>query len=1004
MAACNQTDIPVLNIQEDPCIHGSLVTSCIFYGLAIEYLGSQNTSSLLETIELIVAKLEEGNIEAENLEEANRAQALLIEDLQNIVAESLVTLSEVQVLLDECCPEPTTTIAPTTTTTTTISTSTTTTTSGTPTIWFGKFSETGNKFEVCFGGSWSSANVYTTISSGPFAPGTPLYTNQSLTTLFPLNGVISINNFVYTIVNGYTVGAGEPCSMTTTSTTTISPTTTTTSNPTAGSYMSEFGVGVALYNVDGSQAGKYWTIGSNYSQFTNIPTGQSLGVGTALYFDVACTEQWNFPFSVYLITGITDPYNVNPYTVIWKVDNGVVTENFGQFVNKAYYLINGTRASNELIPCNEMYPNGIYLDNGYTALMPGINVYSAQGSAVSPIQLAYNYLTDEVNVYQIVNGVLTSPQTCIGITTTTTSTTTTETPVFAWFGPTSANACDQNYYNTSIILNGGATSICDANIIYTNFTPYGVGNTTIYVKQSGSSLVRSFFVDSSGTFATQTGICQSCQTTTTSTTTTTTVAVPGSYILGTTGTSPWDIVLDAEGNVYTSNQNSNNVTKITPEGVSTVLGTTGSQPRGITIDTQGNIYVINSGDNTVTKITPSGVSTVLGSAGTGANDITVDQQGNVYVNNNGPNTVTKITPQGVSTTFASVASNPQCIATDSQGNVYTASPNVVNKITPNGVSTILGNTLDQPLSIIVDDAGNVYVSTVGNQVVKITPSGTSTSLGYVGSSPYGIALDSYGNVYTSNSGSNNVSKITPGGVITAIGTTGISPIGIVVDALGNVYTANYNSNNVTKIVQETTTTTTTVAPTTTTTTVAPGLTCPEGFPNRTTGNGTMTLSNGVTLTTTYTGPTLLSGNFNPPFTACGNSFKGNDGAGGTMYLNYTGGAFTLTLTFSQPQSHVAFGITGMGIYNQPGVTESYTFNTNGGGTQITELNGCGNFQVQGFNTLVGSNNNGTASDGSGAIQVTSSGLFTEVTITGNNSGSLNGVGIDLYLCSNLIIE
>jgi hypothetical protein len=94
----------------------------------------------------------------------------------------------------------------------------------------------------------------------------------------------------------------------------------------------------------------------------------------------------------------------------------------------------------------------------------------------------------------------------------------------------------------------------------------------------------------------------------------------------------------------------------------------------------------------------------------------------------------------------------------------------------------------------------------------------------------------------------------------------------------------------------------------------------------------------------------------------------------------------------------------MGIYNQPGITESYTFTTNGGGTQITELNGCGNFQVQGFNTLVGSNNNGTASDGSGAIQVTSSGLFTEVTITGNNSGSLNGVGIDLYLCSNLIIQ
>lgn len=526
MAACNQTDIPVLNIQEDPCIQGSLSTNCIFYGLAIAYLGTQDSTNFADTLGYIVAKLEAGNNLATDLEEINRAQSLLIEDLQNIVAESLVTLSEVQVLLDQCCPEPTTT-----------------------------------------------------------------------------------------------------------STTTAEPTTTTTS--------------------------------------------------------------------------------------------------------------------------------------------------------------------------------------------------TTVSSVFVHFGPTSAFACDQNYYNMSVILDGGSTSICDTNNIYANFTPYGVANTTIYAKQSESSLVRAFFVDASGTFATQTGICASCPTTTTTTTlapttttsttiaptttttsttaptttTTTTVAVPGSYILGTTGISPWDIVLDSEGNVYTSNVSSKSVSKITPDGTSTILGTTGEIPRGITIDTQGNIYVINSGDNTVTKITPSGVSTILGSAGTGANDIAVDQQGNVYVNNNGPNTVTKITPQGVSTTFASVASNPQCITIDAQGNVYTASPNVVNKITPSGVSTILGNTLYHPLDIIVDDLGNVYVSTAGNQVVKITPSGVSTSLGYVGSSPYGIALDSSGNVYTSNALSDNVSKITPDGVITVIGTTGLGPMAIVVDPAGNVYTANYNSNNVTKIVQ-----------------------------------------------------------------------------------------------------------------------------------------------------------------------------------------------------------
>lgn len=835
MAACNQTDIPVLNIQEDPCIQGSLITSCIFYGLAIDYLGAQISSSFFDVLGLIVAKLEAGNIDATNLEEDNRAQALLIEALQNSIAESLVTLSEVQVLLDECCPEPTTT-----TSTTTVTPTTTTTTTTIPTS---------------------------------------------------------------------------------TTTTTIAGTTTTTSG------------GVNSFSVTWVPMDQFWVLGGcELPRITVYSSSNQITNNTRLFRNSNLTDE--------LQDG--DLYvQVLPFGEINNIRSGLYVQGSG------LYALNG------ITTCNAPTTT--------TTTIAPITSYSFTVAASS---------TSDRN-YSCSNPFTSGQQTL--------------------WASTYIPGDVQKFYTDSNLTNSYIGNVNDY-YAYMIGWPSGI----LYTGQMGAD----------GTIFNK-STCQQATTTTTTaaptTTTTTTVAVPGSYIFGTTGMSPWDIVLDAQGNAYTSNVNSKNVSKITPDGTSTILGTTGEIPRGITIDTQGNIYVINSWDNNVTKITPSGVSTILGSSGTGANDIAVDQQGNVYVNNSGPNTVTKITPQGVSTTFAGVAAGPQCITIDSQGNVYTASPNVVNKITPDGVSTILGNTLYQPLDIIVDDLGNVYVSTAGNQVVKITPSGVSTSLGYVGSSPYGIALDSYGNVYTSNALSDNVSKITPGGVITTIGSTGLSPMALVVDAAGNVYTANSNSDDITKIVQ-TPTTTTTVAPTTSTTTVPVGLTCPEGFPNRTTGNGTMTLSNGVTLTTTYTGPTLLSGNFNPPFTACGNSFKGNDGAGGTMYLNYTGGAFTLTLTFSQPQSHIAFGIFGMGIYNQPGTTESYTFTTNGGGTQITELNGCGNFQVQGFNTLVGSNNNGTASDGSGAIQVTSSGLFTEVTITGNNSGSLNGVGIDLYLCSNLIIQ
>ncbi|NQW59507.1 hypothetical protein HQ459_01895, partial [bacterium] len=80
----------------------------------------------------------------------------------------------------------------------------------------------------------------------------------------------------------------------------------------------------------------------------------------------------------------------------------------------------------------------------------------------------------------------------------------------------------------------------------------------------------------------------------------------------TTGSGPYAIAIDKNGNIYTPNFGANNVTKITPNGTSTILGTTGSSPCGIAIDNDGNIYTANLRGNNVTKITPNGISTTLG--------------------------------------------------------------------------------------------------------------------------------------------------------------------------------------------------------------------------------------------------------------------------------------------------------------------------------------------------------------------------------------------------------
>jgi DNA-binding beta-propeller fold protein YncE len=276
-----------------------------------------------------------------------------------------------------------------------------------------------------------------------------------------------------------------------------------------------------------------------------------------------------------------------------------------------------------------------------------------------------------------------------------------------------------------------------------------------------------------------------------------------STILGTTGDSPFSVTIDTAGNIYTANSGSNNVSKITPAGVSTVLGTTGTSPRGIAIDSAGNVYTANNTSYNVSKITPAGVSTILGTTGTYPMGIAHDNDGNIYTANSGSNNVSKITPAGVSTILGTTGASPYAVAIDSAGNVYTSNyfSNNVSKITPAGVSTVLGTTGTSPRGIAIDSAGNIYTANSGsNNVSKITPAGVSTILGTTGTDPIGIAIDSAENIYTANSGSNNVSKITPAGVSTILGTTGTYPIGIAHDNDGNIYTANFSSSNVSKII------------------------------------------------------------------------------------------------------------------------------------------------------------------------------------------------------------
>jgi len=285
------------------------------------------------------------------------------------------------------------------------------------------------------------------------------------------------------------------------------------------------------------------------------------------------------------------------------------------------------------------------------------------------------------------------------------------------------------------------------------------------------------------------------------------ISIAGVSILGTTGLNPIGITIDSAGNIFTANNSSNDVSKITPSGVSTILSSTGNPPVAITIDSIGNLYLPIPSFSSVAKITPSGVGSSFGFTGGFPTCITIDSGGFIYTANSVGNNITKITPLGIGTNYGNLNfETPLGIVVDSVGNVFVVcSGNVVRKVTPSGVSTNFGVFPAGNLtSIAIDSSDNIYISDYTNgNINKLTPLAVQTIYGTSTNNPQQIAIDSSDNIYCVNQNGTIDKILATGGTITLTDLSVYlgSPYAIIVDNFFNVYVTDSNNDDVYLIVQ-----------------------------------------------------------------------------------------------------------------------------------------------------------------------------------------------------------
>jgi hypothetical protein len=300
---------------------------------------------------------------------------------------------------------------------------------------------------------------------------------------------------------------------------------------------------------------------------------------------------------------------------------------------------------------------------------------------------------------------------------------------------------------------------------------------------------------------------------------------------------------DAVGNLYIADGGNNRIRKVDTNGVISTVAGSGTpafsgdggaatnaslnEPFNIALDAWGNLFIPDFNNYRIRKVDTNGfISTVAGTGSRGYSGdggpatnaqigwvygLAVDAVGNYFIPDVTYNRVRKVDTNGYISTVAGTGSthgfsgdggaatnanisSPESVALDAVGNLYLAdSSNYrIRKVNTNGIiNTVAGNgsftnsgdggaatnaSFAPPWAITLDSTGNLFITdplnarvrkvgtngiittVAGNGIVGFAGDGGAGNNAYL-SSPTGLAVDNANNVFITDRGNNRIRKL-----------------------------------------------------------------------------------------------------------------------------------------------------------------------------------------------------------------------------------------------------